>query len=239
MVQLYKTTVLVQVVVRMSQSTNDALKDLSVVHRLCFATRSLPAGSPYYWENVARFSIEGKNNYSLSGDEARVFVQNLQVFNPNVFDSDFKLTKELVKTTKGDSPGSDKVGIILRYPVELCVICNSKLCIRQDRSVQATVYDEKLGTMPAIHYTRYCRKKGCSLQQHYGYYTKSDTSEVMYNNDALSLSYFMCSRETAFSIEILKKFDMECLIGQISYKQCAEIYNSYHEYECDQTPEKK
>lgn len=225
----------------MSQSSNNALKDLSVVHRLCFATRCLPAASPHYWEIVARFSIEGKHNYSLSGDEARVFVQNLQVFNPNVFDSDFKLTKELAKAPKGDSPESDKIGVILVSPIELCVICNSKLYIRQDRSVQATLYDEKLGTMPAIHYTRYCRKKGCSLQQHFGYYTKGDTSEVLYNSDALSLPYFMCSRETAFSIEILKKFDMECLIGQISYKQSAEIYNSYHNYEtdCDQAAEKE
>ena len=59
--------------------------------------------------------------------------------------------------------------------------------------------------------------------------------------DALLLPYFMCSRETGFSVEILKKFDMECLIGQISYKQCAEIYNSYHEYETehDQEPGKE
>lgn len=235
--------ILILVAVRMTyhQSTNDALNDLSVIHRLCFATRSLPASSPYYWENVARFSIEGKSSYSLSGDEARIFVQNLQVFNPDVFDSDLKLTKELVKVPKGDSPGSDKIGVILLSPVELCIICNSELYIRHDRSVQATLYDDKLGTMPAIHYSRYCRKKGCSLQQHFGYYTKGDASEVTYNKDALSLPYFMCSRETAFSIEILKKFDMECLIGQISYKQCAEIYNSYHEYEteCEQKPEKE
>jgi len=44
----------------------------------------------------------------------------------------------------------------------------------------------------------------------------------------------MCSRETAFSLEILKRFDMESLIGQISYKQSAEIYNSYHGYELDE-----
>lgn len=174
--------------VRMSQSSNGALKDSQIM--LCHKVSSC-----CFTLLLAHFSIKGKRitNYSLSGNEVRVFVQNLQVFNPNVFDSDFKLTKELAKAPKGDSPESDKIGVILVSAIELCVICNSKLYIRQDRSVQATLYDEKLGTMPAIHYTRYCSKKGCSLQQHFGYYTKGDTSEVLYNSDALSLPYFMCS----------------------------------------------
>ena len=41
----------------------------------------------------------------------------------------------------------------------------------------------------------------------------------------------MCTRETAFSMELLKKVDVECLIGQMSYKQSAEMFNSYHGYE--------
>ena len=74
--------------------------------------------------------------------------------------------------------------------------------------------------MPAIHYTRYCRNSGCSFQQHYGYFTH-----------ALELTYFMSSRETGFAMKLLIRFDSECLIGQISYKQATEIYNHYNTYE--------
>ena len=41
----------------------------------------------------------------------------------------------------------------------------------------------------------------------------------------------MASRETAFSTTYLKQFDVNCLIGQISYKQAADIYNYYNGYE--------
>ena len=68
-----------------------------------------------------------------------------------------------------------------------------------------------------------------------GYYTQSDSGEVTYNQNALSLPYFMCSRETGLSVKLLQRLDMECLIGQISYKQSAEIYNSYHGYECTES----
>lgn len=216
----------------MSQPINPALQDLSVIYRLCFAARTLPAGSPNYWRIVANFSIKQKQQYSLTENEARIFVQNLQVCNSDVFVAESKLARELAITPKNDSSQPEKIGVILLSPIENCILCKSKLFIRNDRSVQATLYDPTFGSMPAIHYTRYCRKKGCSLQQHYGYYTKGDSSEITYNDDALSLSYFMCSRESAFSMEILKKFDSECLIGQISYKQCTEIFNNYHGYEC-------
>ena len=107
-----------------------------------------------------------------------------------------------------------------------------------EMSCMVTIYDHHYGSIPAIHYTRYCRKRGCSYQQHYGYHTNGDNNEVMYDSDCLELPYFMCSRETAFSIQILRRFDAECLIGQISYKQSAEIYNSYNGYECKEDLDK-
>lgn len=216
-----------------NKPVKNALDDLSVVHRLCFATRSLPVGLPNYWEIVAKFGTVGRSNCSLSGQDARIFVENLKYLNPSVFESDFKLTKELVKTPKTDDC-RERIGVALISPNDACIECGSKLYVRTDRSVQAVLYDSQYGSLPALHYSRYCRKKGCSFQQHYGYYTKGDSKEVRYNKDALQLPYFLCSRETAFSIEILKRFDMESLIGQVSYKQSAEIYNSYHEYECDE-----
>ena len=94
-----------------------------MIHRICFAARFLPVGSPCYWENVAQFAIGEKKNYSLSGDDARVFVQNLQIFNPSVFDSDFKLTKELIKAPNSVSP--DQIKLKLFYCLRLSYVLSA------------------------------------------------------------------------------------------------------------------
>ncbi len=38
-------------------------------------------------------------------------------------------------------------------------------------------------------------------------------------------TYFVSTNMTAFEINFLERFDFELLIGEISYKQKAEIYN--------------
>ena len=55
-------------------------------------------------------------------------------------------------------------------------------------------------------------------------------SDIVFNQDWASLPYFMCSRETSFSMSLLQQFNAEILIGQISFKQCADIYNFLHQY---------
>ena len=47
----------------------------------------------------------------------------------------------------------------------------------------------------------------------------------------MSLPYFVSSQETGFEMSLLKKFDLELLIGQLSYKQKADIYNVYEGYD--------
>jgi len=49
------------------------LSDPAVVHRLCFAARTLPVGSPGYWDTVANFSIIGKCGVSITAEECRKF----------------------------------------------------------------------------------------------------------------------------------------------------------------------
>ena len=202
-----------------------------MVHRLCFAARSLPVGIPQYWEIVKDFSLKGKKNAVLSTEECRVFVENMVTLQEGVFDSDIKLTRELVKVNKADPKRPEKIGLVLVSPNLFCILCKAKLYVRADRSSLAVIYDHELGTMPTIHYTRYCRTKGCSFQQHYGYYSKGDTDSIIYNSDALDQTYFMASRETGFTLNLLRRLDSECLIGQISYKQAAEIYNNYNKYD--------
>lgn len=48
-----------------------------------------------------------------------------------------------------------------------------------------------------------------------------------YNTDWQSLKYFVSSSLTAFSLNMLKRMDIEIVIGQLSYKQIAEVFNLF------------
>ena len=52
-----------------------------------------------------------------------------------------------------------------------------------------------------------------------------------YDDDWKSMAYFIATRETGFEMQLLENFDVELLIGQVSYKQRADIYNCCHKYE--------
>ncbi|KAJ7380741.1 hypothetical protein OS493_007114 [Desmophyllum pertusum] len=43
-------------------------------------------------------------------------------------------------------------------------------------------------------------------------------------------NFFLSTQQTAFSMRLIKNFDTELLIGQISYNQKANIYNAIHGY---------
>ena len=47
---------------------NKAFQDQAVIHRACFAARTLPRDCPCYWEIVRDFSTQGKKDLQLSGE---------------------------------------------------------------------------------------------------------------------------------------------------------------------------
>ena len=47
----------------------------------------------------------------------------------------------------------------------------------------------------------------------------------------MSLPYFVSSQEIEFELEMLQRFDVELLVGQISYQQKADIYNISNGYD--------
>ena len=73
--------------------------------------------------------------------------------------------------------------------------------------------------------------RGYKLTQFYGYSKEGDKPGVRYDDDLKSHTYFISSQETAFELAMLQKFDAELFIGQISYKQKADIYNVYNGYD--------
>lgn len=139
------------------------------------------------------------------------------------------LIKELINLP--DAKGKP-VGIILMPQQSICKECGASLLLRSDRSSQLILYTEKFGMVPAVHYHKYCKswRAGCKLVQHYGY-TTNGTGDLRYDDNWNTLPYFVSSQETAFELFMLEKYDIELLIGQVSYKQRADIYNYQHKYE--------
>ena len=173
------------------------IKDASVFKRLEFAGRFLPGSMPAYSETLAAFSVMEKSRNSLTPDQALLLVENLKLVDDGVLRSDVELTKELVEMKRH---GSDAyLGIVLISSKDSCRICGSRLYTRGDRGSKVTVYDDRLGTVPGTHYTKYCRRQCCSFQQHYGYYTQGDSSEVKYDGDWSTAPYFMSTQETEFA----------------------------------------
>lgn len=77
---------------------------------------------------------------------------------------------------------------------------------------------------------------------YYGYHTKGPSLHY-FDEDWMNNKYFLSSQETAFDLQLLVRYDVQLLIGQVSYKQTAEIYNAVHGYnvkkQCSSTGDSK
>ena len=76
-----------------------------------------------------------------------------------------------------------------------------------------------------------CVYRGCNVTQFYGYFKEGEKQGIIYDIDWKAHAYFLSSQETGFEMSMLRKFDVELLIGNISYKQKAEIYNVFNGYD--------
>lgn len=201
-------------------------KDVSVLRRLLFAAVFLTPELPMFWEVVVEFATGGKvSKSSVTPEQVRAMVENLQALNSAAFDTDVFLQTELMSMT---IPGKKPLGYILISPVAICASCGSQLQLRKDRHASVTIYDHRLGTIPGAHFHKLCQKKTCNVAQYYGYYTNK--GQVVFNSNWESLRYFGSSRETFFAVEFLQQSDAHLLLGQLSFKQQAEIYNYTHGY---------
>lgn len=202
----------------------------SVLRRLLFATSLLPEDTPKLWEIVAKFAtFRASSSVTIHPKQANLIADNINFTDEQVQATDNTLLKELVFMPVD---GREHVGIIFISKKKNCVSCGGKLLIRADRPSHVTLYTDSCGTLPALHYRKYCAnsKRGCKIVQHYGYHTKGP-SKLHFDENWDEIKYLMSSQETAFELQILYKFDFELLIGQVSYKQKAEIYNAIHGYE--------
>lgn len=210
---------------KMSAATNF---DLSVTRRLLLAREQLPTDTPNYWEIVSSFGFKGSSK-APSSNEVRVAVENLEYIDKQAVISDEKLLLELrsEKIFQGHC-----LGIVLISSNSNCLLCGEQLLVRSDQPSFLTIYTSS-GTVPATHFRKYCRRnrKGCPFTQHYGFHSVGIASEVAYDSNWDDLTYFLATHKTGFELALLKQFNVELLLGQISYKQKSEIYNSIHGYE--------
>ena len=201
--------------------------DVGVFRRLLFATFYLPSDVPHYWNIVATFCNQGSSK--VSPESAKMLMENIQILNPEAFCTDEALKREIIGMEYG--PSKQPLGVPLIPSQTECFSCGGKLLLRGDRPSRLSLYTEALGTVPATHYHKYCHnyRKGCNIVQFYGYHREKD-QRLCYDN-WMSLPYFLSSQETGFELEMLRRFDVELLVGQISYQQKADIYNISNGYD--------
>lgn len=204
--------------VSMLQEASKVIGEPSVLRRILFATSLLPSDTPKLWEIIAKFSTYQNGLKSPVPSQIKLLTENITFIDKDSLVSDDSLLKELVFMPFGKR---EHVGLSLISDKEHCESCGGKLLLRSDRPSNITLYTESYGTLPAIHYRKYCAnsKQGCNVVQHFGYHTKGRPSKLYYDIDWEELQYIISSQETAFEISLLQKYDFELLIGQVSYKQ--------------------
>jgi len=213
----------------MIEESSNLTADVSVLRRLVFAAKTINTSAPGYWKLVRGFGFKHSSN-KADVKKIQIFIENLASLDQESFFSDAELLTELY-----DFEGyhGNPLGILLISSKDNCRNCAGKLHVHGDRPSFPMVYNEDTGTVQGTHFRKYCenQSKGCHFVQHYGFYSTDGIDGIIYDDDYYTLPYFMSTSMTVFQGTILKHLTAQLLIGQISYKQKAEIYNYSHGYE--------
>ena len=217
----------------MLKASTEITSKVSVINRLVFASSVIPSDCPKFWEIVSCFATQKedtKTQASLTPEKAKTFIQNLEFLEPTAFTSHQQLAIELQSFAE---PLLKKpLGVVLISSKSECKVCSSGLLVKADRPSKVVLYTDQFGTTQGTHYRKICKRfrAGCLFVQHYGYHTNGGEN-IVYDDNFMSLPYFISTRETGFETSLLQRFDIEILIGQLSYKQRSDIYNLQHGYD--------
>ena len=215
---------------KLLQELGEHLENPSMLRKILFATVNLPNDLPDYWKIVSHFIANGADDNLATSTNLQALVENLQHLDKDVFLSDKDLMELLVKERGRDGK---PIGIALISSHKSCQSCGGDLMVKADRSSHLTLYSDSFGTVTAVHYRKICKntRRGlCNTVQYYGYFSK-ETGAITYDANWREFPYFISSRETAFEMSLLNKLDADILIGVMSYKQSADIYNYIHGYD--------
>lgn len=109
-----------------------------------------------------------------------------------------------------------------------CRLCAKPHHVKALQISQVVVYNDVKGTFLATKIPKVCCNKVCKFTQHYEYYTVGN--EKCFDEDWFDEEFLLSSARTAFSINLLKKLEIEILSAKMSFKEKAEIYNAVHRY---------
>lgn len=196
---------------------------VSQIRKLLFALIHLPEDLPDRWEVALAFATGAK---SVTAEQVRALCENLQDIDCEAFATDHSLTLDILQF-----PKNKPLGVVLISDKKTCQQCGSSLLLRKDRPSSLVIYHDTMGTIPGTHYHKYCSNKRCSYVQFYGYHTTNSgpsQHSIHFDPDWKTNTYFVSSRETAFDMKLLCRFDSQILLGQQSFKQCSDVYNHFH-----------
>ena len=225
---------MVQGAVNMLSALLRGINDFSVLTRALFYHRHIPVTLPNFAQRLFEFSTQGK---ASSVESEHVDHESLLALTSNVrclynVDEEETLWRELhVSSIEG---GKLALGAVLISGKVFCRLCKRKLSAKPTRSVNVIIYHEKKGTFMGCRIPKVCSNRQCNFTQHYGYYTIGDNK--FFDEDWNEHEYFVCSRKTVFDMMLLSKFEYEILLGKISFKEKADIYNAVNGYDdkgCD------
>ena len=95
------------------------------LRRLLFAASHLPIDLLDYWKVVVAF---GKYS-SVTTDQAKIFVDNMQDVDPDSFTFDLDMLEELNNLT---IPKCKPFGLVLISTERKCILCGTRLLLRKD-----------------------------------------------------------------------------------------------------------
>ena len=160
----------------------------SSLRRVLFAHSFLSPDVPKRWEIIADFASRGA---TFSPCQVESIAENCSFVDSQACVDDSALFQELVHMPYDKRPC---LGVVLIYELSSCIKCGAKLLVRSDRPSNLFIYTTIHGTLPAVHYRKYCSRRSCSLVQHYGYYTYGSMGKLYYDQKWETLTYFVSSQ---------------------------------------------
>lgn len=206
------------------------VNDLSVIWRALYFVKNIPRTLPEFANRLYQFATNGNQE----GLEKDMTSEQLTAMTGNLLSFYGVKNEETLWTELHGSSlkeGKYGLGVVLISEKESCRLCGKVLAAKFAKAVNVVVYHEGRGTFMGCRVPKVCCNKSCKLIQHYGYYTFQDNK--FYDDDWEKQEYFLSTGKTAFHMNLLLKFEVEILIGKLSFKEKADIYNEVHGCVCD------
>lgn len=205
------------------------ITDFSVISRGLYYFTHIPRAFPEFGHRLFSFATKGNKDAvtcDMVNEESFLALSSNLVSLYNLTGSE-DLWKELHDASIKE--GMYGLGVILISKKSTCRLCGKQLTAKTSRVVNVMVYHKTRGSFMGCRIPKVCSNRSCKLIQHYGYYTIGESK--FYDEDWQENDYLLSSGKTAFDMKLLRKFEVEILLGKLSFKEKADIYNEMYAYD--------